>query len=105
MITITQTALPHLRRALGNKQYLLFGATGGGCNGFEYVLNPTNSLTKGDHVLEEEVGVPIVVCGRSGYLVVGTEISWKEDVMGKRFDFMNPTATGTCGCGATFSFE
>lgn len=103
MITITSAALKHLRRILQGKKYIRFGARGGGCNGFEYLLEPTDSLTEVDEVLD--LAVPIAVCGRSGFLVAGTTIDWKEDVMGKRFQFENPSASGTCGCGATFSFE
>ena len=48
-------------------------------------------------------GIPFAICGRSQFLIIGTEIDWKEDYMGQRFDFINPLANGTCGCGATFS--
>jgi iron-sulfur cluster assembly protein len=104
MITVTKAALPQLRRILGNNQYILFGAKGGGCNGFEYMLTPKNTRNVQDHRIED-IGVPITVCGRSGFLVVGTEIDWSEDIMGKRFIFTNPSSTGSCGCGATFSFN
>ena len=52
-----------------------------------------------------DIGVPLAVCGRSGFLVIGTEIDWKEDVMGQRFEFTNPSASGSCGCGKTFSVD
>ena len=45
----------------------------------------------------------LALCGYSQFLIIGTEIDWKEDYMGQRFDFTNPLANGTCGCGATFS--
>ena len=35
--------------------------------------------------------------------LLGTNIDWTEDFMGKRFTFDNPNATGKCGCGTTFS--
>jgi len=104
MITVTKAALPHLIRVLGNKKYLLFGAIGGGCNGYEYTLTPMNTFNETDHPILN-TGVPIAVCGRSGFLIIGTEIDWKEDIMGQRFEFINPTASGNCGCGATFSFS
>ncbi len=104
MITVTKYAIPHLKRILGNKKYILFGAKGGGCSGFEYQLTPMNEVNEKDHHIDG-VGVPMAVCGHSGFLVIGTEIDWKEDTMGQRFIFTNPTATGQCGCGATFSYE
>lgn len=101
MITVTKRAMPHLVRLLGSKKYVLFGAKGGGCNGFEYTLEASNTVAKRDHPID--VGLPLMVCGRSGFLIIGTEIDWKEDAMGQRFHFINPSASGSCGCGATFS--
>jgi iron-sulfur cluster assembly accessory protein len=103
MITITKKAIPYLKKILKDKKYLLFGAKGGGCNGFEYSLTPTDTVNKLDHPID--CGLPMFVCGHSGFLVIGTEIDWREDVMGQRFEFTNPSASGTCGCGATFSSE
>ena len=102
MITVTASALQQMRRILRNKKYIRFGAKSGGCNGFEYLMEATDSISDLDQLVD--VGVPVAVCGRSGFLVVGTTINWREDVMGQRFEFVNPTASGTCGCGATFSF-
>jgi len=106
MIKATSSALPHLKRILGNHKAIFFGAKGGGCNGFEYILTPTNE-TNGDKMdeLVSVNGVPIVVCGRSMFMLFGTEIDWKDDTMGSRFEFSNPNATAKCGCGATFSVE
>ena len=36
---------------------------------------------------------------------IGSNIDWKEDIMGSRFDFQNPNASSTCGCRTTFSME
>jgi len=47
----------------------------------------------------------MIVCGKSMFLVIGTEIDWKEDYMGSRFEFNNPNAKGMCGCGSTFSVD
>ena len=48
---------------------IFFGARGG-CNGFEYTLTPKNTRNVQDHHIED-IGVPIAVCSRSGFLVVG----------------------------------
>ena len=104
MIKATAAAIPHLKRILGNYKAVFFGASGGGCNGFKYILQPTNTVDgTGCDELVSVGGVPIVVCGRSMFLIIGTEIDWTEDHMGSRFEFHNPVASGQCGCGATFS--
>ena len=104
MITVTKNAVPQLKRILGKSKFLLFGAKGGGCNGFEYLLKPVDTRDDKDELLDIS-DVPILICGTSMFLIMGTEINWKEDMMGQRFEFTNPSASGTCGCGATFSFE
>ena len=104
MLKATTRAIPQLRKALGDHRALFFGAKGGGCSGFQYFMEPTNrdDATGMDELISVG-GVPMVVCGKSMFLIMYTEIDWVEDTMGARFVFDNPNATGGCGCGATFS--
>ena len=106
MIKATQRAIPQLRRILGKNKAVFFGAKGGGCNGFEYLLESTDEVNGEDNnELLSIDGVPMVMCGKSMFLIFGTEIDWQEDNMGNRFTFSNPNSSGTCGCGATFSVK
>ena len=34
--------------------------------------------------------------------ILGTEIDWQENIMGKQFIFNNPNANVKCGCGSSF---
>ena len=104
MISVTKSAIPQLKRVLGKSKFIMFGAKGGGCNGFEYILEPVETRSDKDELVVAAESLPILVCGSSMFLIMGTEIDWKEDVMGQRFEFTNPSASGTCGCGATFSY-
>lgn len=81
---------------------LLFSCKAGGCNGFEYVLEPCTTPEKADkQVVSSQV--TLFTCHMSLLHLLGTEIDWKEDTMGSRFVFNNPNAESKCGCGATFS--
>jgi iron-sulfur cluster assembly accessory protein len=40
---------------------------------------------------------------KSNLYLDGTEIDFKDEVMGRGFVFKNPNATSTCGCGSSFS--
>tara|TARA_X000000950_G_scaffold248931_1_gene308409 strand:+ start:19455 stop:19769 length:315 start_codon:yes stop_codon:yes gene_type:complete len=102
MITITKNTIPIFKKMLENHKAIFFGAKSGGCSGFEYLIKPTNKIEKIDEVVDIS-GIPFAICGHSQFLIIGTKIDWKEDYMGQRFDFNNPLANGTCGCGATFS--
>ena len=82
---------------------LRVGVKGGGCSGFSYMLDLTEE-PKGD--MDEEMesqGVKILVDMKSGLYLDGTEIDFKDEVMGRGFVFKNPNATHTCGCGSSFS--
>jgi len=35
--------------------------------------------------------------------LLGSEVDFKEDLMGARFIVNNPNASTTCGCGASFA--
>ena len=43
------------------------------------------------------------VCSKSLLHVLGTNIDWEKTIMGETFTFNNPNASGTCGCGTSFS--
>ena len=81
---------------------MFFYVKSGGCNGFEYVLEPCGTSPKNSESQQEPDGV-LHVCNMSTLYLLGTEIDWKEDIMGCRFVFSNPNAQSMCGCGSTFS--
>ena len=37
--------------------------------------------------------------------LLGTNIDFKEDIMGSRFDFQNNNIDSKCGCGTSFNFK
>ncbi|MBI1367362.1 MAG: iron-sulfur cluster insertion protein ErpA [Planctomycetes bacterium] len=84
------------------KVYLRVGVKGGGCSGFSYLLDLTEQTNETDEHFDRH-GVQ-VVCDPKSYLYLnGTEIDFKDEIMGRGFVFKNPNATTTCGCGSSFS--
>jgi len=75
---------------------------GGGCSGFSYQLALERVPEEGDEVHESE-GIRVFVDPKSALFVNGTEIDYHESMMGSGFAFSNPNATGSCGCGSSFS--
>ena len=55
-----------------------------------------------DEELESQ-GVKILIDDKSLLYLEGTEIDFRDEVMGRGFVFKNPNATSTCGCGSSFS--
>ncbi|PYS59827.1 MAG: iron-sulfur cluster assembly accessory protein [Acidobacteria bacterium] len=74
----------------------------GGCSGFQYSLNIEEESRQGDFVLDEK-GVRLFVDMFSAQYLNGVEIDYVTNVMGSGFTFTNPNATGSCGCGSSFT--
>jgi iron-sulfur cluster assembly accessory protein len=74
----------------------------GGCSGFQYSLNIEEDSRQGDFVLDER-GVRLFVDMFSAQYLNGVLIDYVSGVMGSGFTFNNPNATGSCGCGSSFT--
>ncbi len=84
------------------KVRLRVGVKGGGCSGFSYVLDLTETQRDSDEVFEQH-GILVICDPKSLLYLNGTTISFKDEIMGRGFVFENPNATTTCGCGSSFS--
>ena len=75
---------------------------GGGCSGFTYRMGFDETQKADDKVFEVD-GIKVVVDQKSYLYLSGTEIDFQDGLMGRGFSFHNPNASGTCGCGSSFS--
>lgn len=82
--------------------YLRVGVKAGGCSGYSYQLEFTQERRESDSVIEKG-DVRLLVDPKSESFLKGTELDWSGGLNGKGFIFTNPNATGTCGCGESFS--
>ena len=75
----------------------------GGCSGFEYALEvDEEDPAEDDYVLESQ-GIRLIMDPFSGQYLSGVNISYHSSFHGQGFTFENPNATGSCGCGTSFS--
>jgi iron-sulfur cluster insertion protein len=81
---------------------LRLAVSGGGCSGFQYGITLDDKVND-DDVVSEQHGVKLVIDETSMSFLDGTELDFVEDMMGASFQFRNPNATSTCGCGSSFS--
>ena len=105
VLKLCNNTIRHFRNMLrdNNSKYILIGIKGGGCNGLKYYVEPTNEEPdKLDEIIKLK-DLQINVCGKSLFYLLGTEINWVENYMGKGLQFNNPNATSKCGCGETFN--
>lgn len=126
-VNVTETAAREIASIIKQQELdpervcLRVGVKGGGCSGFNYILDLTETRRDSDEIWEfayELNGAagsaggngdagPFairVICDPKSYLYLnGTEIDFKDEVMGRGFVFNNPNASSTCGCGSSFS--
>ena len=103
-MTFCATTIKHFKTLINkDNTSLLIGIKGGGCNGYKYYIEATSDYpAKRDEVIIID-DLKIIICGKSLLHLLGTNVYWKNDVMGARIEFDNPNAKTKCGCGETFS--
>jgi len=107
VIELTDRAVREVRDILKEKKLpaataLRLGVSGGGCSGFEYVLDFSEDVKEGDAV-EESQGIKVVIDEKAIPYLQGLRIDFNDNLLNRGFKFSNPNATGTCGCGTSFS--
>jgi iron-sulfur cluster assembly protein len=75
---------------------------GGGCSGLRYDLSFDVAIDKKDQVYEDN-GIKILVDKKSLLYLIGTILDFSDGLNGKGFQFVNPNASRTCGCGESFA--
>lgn len=82
--------------------FIRVGVEGGGCSGLSYKLE-FDSVIRPDDKIFEDKGIKIVCDKKSFLYLVGTELDFSDGLNGKGFQFHNPNASRTCGCGESFA--
>lgn len=107
MITITERALEKVdtlmdEAGVDQDYFIRVAVEGGGCSGLTYKLDFDNEQKDGDQVFEDS-GKKIVCDMKSFLYLCGTELDFTDGLNGKGFNFNNPNATRSCGCGESFA--
>ena len=82
---------------------LRLAVKGGGCSGLSYDLQ-FDSGVEDDNVIEQE-SYKVYIDTKSMIYLKGMSLDFEDGLQGKGFQFINPNATGTCGCGESFSMS
>ena len=73
-----------------------------GCSGLAYSVDYVSEESTADEKIETPGGT-FYVDGASVLYLIGSVMDWREDDFAAGFVFENPNATGTCGCGESFT--
>ncbi|MDH3444611.1 MAG: iron-sulfur cluster assembly accessory protein [Deltaproteobacteria bacterium] len=105
-LTVTDGAVQQVRRLLARDNRVGHGLrisiSDGGCSGYSYKLDFEKEKKSSDIVLRFD-GLEVFVDAQSAGYLKGTVIDFSSGIYGGGFKFTNPNATGTCGCGTSFS--
>lgn len=106
-IQMTEAALRQvlaLREKQGDDLCLRVGVRQGGCSGMSYLMNfeSTSNIRPDDEVFNYE-GFQVVCDRKSLLYLYGLVLDYSDAMIGGGFQFTNPNAAQTCGCGKSFS--
>ena len=106
MLTVSESAAKKVQSLIEESgfktPYLRVSVKGGGCSGLSYDLSFDTDQQPND-TLAEDKGVKILVDNKSLLYLFGTELNFSDGLNGKGFEFINPNASRTCGCGESFA--
>lgn len=107
MVTVTEKAKSKIEQLMSENQldksyFLRVSVQGGGCSGLSYKMDFDNEEKTGDQFFEDQ-GIRLALDMKSFLYLAGTELDFSDGLNGKGFNFINPNASRTCGCGESFS--
>lgn len=106
-IQMSEAALKHvlfLRDKQGKDLCLRVGVRQGGCSGMSYMMDfeDASNIRESDEVFEYD-GFRVVCDPKSMLYLYGLVLDYSDAMIGGGFQFTNPNANQTCGCGKSFS--
>jgi iron-sulfur cluster assembly protein len=105
-ILLTEAALKHvlaLRERQGKDLFLRVGVRQGGCSGMSYMMDfeDHSKVGENDQVFDYD-GFKIVCDPKSMLYLYGLVLDYSDAMIGGGFQFTNPNAAQSCGCGKSF---
>ena len=82
--------------------FLRVSVAAGGCSGLSYKLDFDNEIKPSDQIFDND-GFKLVTDIKSLLYLLNTELDFSDGLNGKGFQFNNPNASRTCGCGESFA--
>ena len=111
-ILITNDAIEQISNLLKgqiDKKALRVGVRSGGCSGMSYTMdfiggneiNPDDKVY--DYSLKADQNFQVVCDPKSLLYIYGMQLDFSKELIGGGFNFVNPNASQTCGCGSSFA--
>ena len=101
--------ISNLLKGQSDKKALRVGVRSGGCSGMSYTMdfigdNEINADDKVyDYSLKADQNFQVVCDPKSLLYIYGMQLDFSKELIGGGFNFVNPNASQTCGCGSSFA--
>lgn len=106
MIHLTENAVKQLQSIQASEKkvdhFLRVSVVAGGCSGMSYKLDFVPTPNEKDKLFDES-GIKIVIDPKSALFLKDMTLDFSSGLTGKGFEFHNPNAKKSCGCGTSFS--
>lgn len=106
MIELTDEAIKHLLIKTHEMldPAIRVGITGGGCGGYEYIIEFAESVNQDDNILDFGKFIIVIDPDSLPYLQ-GSTLDFQKEGLNQTFKFANPNVKMACGCGISVSFD
>ena len=106
MFSVSEKAIDEIKKLLSEEDFenafLRVRIVPGGCSGFSYEMGFDDETDENDRIIEAD-GVKVAIDELSYPYLDGSTLDFKDGLNGKGFAIDNPNATGSCGCGESFT--
>ncbi|MFK8138492.1 MAG: HesB/IscA family protein [Bdellovibrionales bacterium] len=107
MIQLSDSALGQIKSIMNQEStdsdsFLRIQVRQGGCSGLSYKLDFQKDQKETDKLFEQD-GVKMLIDPKSYLYVIGMTLDYSGGLNGSGFNFTNPNASKTCGCGSSFA--
>ena len=107
VINVTPAAVAEFRRRLQQEhaegeRLLRISVEAGGCSGLSYEMDFVSEQAETDHVFDFE-GLKVLVDRKTLPYINGLTLDYSAKMVNGGFQFSNPVAKRSCGCGTSFS--
>lgn len=106
-IRITAEAVTYAKKRLAARgtpdAAVRLGVRGGGCSGFNYVIEFSDDPPRAKDTVNQLDGVKFYVDKKSLIYLAGSTLDYENTLMFQGFRFKNPQEATRCGCGHSFT--
>ena len=106
-LVLTESAAEEVKKLMSEHHgeadmMLRVGVVGGGCSGLSYDLRFDDQFDEKNDKKSEQHGVTMVIDRKSSLYLDGTTVDYYRGIDAQGFQFNNPNAVRSCGCGSSF---